>query len=128
MNGEDGSDRCVDVDVPRTIERIELQYVLALWVLPRDRNRLLDLLAAHHTDVAAGFDGVNDRAVGELVEFLHLLALNVGRPGEPEDVRETCPAHPTSDDLRGQADLLKKASEITCRLGHPALAVEQMSL
>jgi hypothetical protein len=128
VNRKDGSDRRVDVDVARAVQRVELKYVLPLWVLRWDLDWLFDLFASHHADMPACLDRAHDRAVGEVVELLDLLALDVGGAGAPEDAREPRFADAAAYDFRGQADLLEKPREITRGVGHPTLAVEQVSL
>jgi hypothetical protein len=127
MNRKDGPYRRIDVDVARAVEGIELQHVLPLRVLRRDLDRLFDLLAPHHANVPACFDRAHDRSVGEVVELLDLLALNVCRPGAPEDPRKPRLADPAPYDFGSQADLLEKACEIARGLGHPTLAIEEVA-
>ena len=57
-----------------------------------------------------------------------MLALDVGRASPPEDAGQPGLADAAAYDLGGQADLLEKPREITRGVGHPTLAVEQVSL
>ena len=124
MNRKDGSDGRVNVDVARPVERVELKHVLPLRVLQRDLDGLLDLFASHHAHVPSRLDDAHDRAVGEIVELLDLLALNVRRSRAAEDTREPCFTDAAAYDFGGQADLLEKPGEIPGGLRHAALAVE----
>ena len=126
MDRKDGADRRVDVDVARAVERVELKHVLPLRILRRDLNRLLDLFTSHHADVPARLDGAHDHAVGEVVELLNLLALNVRRSRASEDAREPGFADAAAYDFGGQANLLEKPCEIARGFRHAALAVEQV--
>jgi len=76
--------------------------------------------------VAARFDGAHDHAVGEVVELLNLLTLDVGRAREPEDAGEPRFTDPAAYDFGGQADLLEKPGEIPRRLLHASLAIKQV--
>ncbi len=117
MNGEDGADGGVDVDVAGAIQRVELEHVLALRVLGRDGDRLRHLLGAHHTHVTALLHAAGDHVVGEDIELLHLFALNVLFAGEAENAGEARAAHLTGNDLGGQGDLMKQPREVAGRAG-----------
>jgi hypothetical protein len=73
------------------------------------------------------FHRAHDDVVGEVVELLDLLALDVGGSRTSEDAREACFADPTAYDFGGQADLLEQPGEISGRFRHPALAIEEVS-
>ena len=76
----------------------------------------------------ARFDRAHDRAVGEVIELLNLLALDVGRPGSSEDAGQPGFADAAAYDFGGQADLLEEPREVARGFGHAALAVQQVSL
>jgi hypothetical protein len=78
--------------------------------------------------VSAGLDGTHDHAVGEVIELLNLLALDVGRSCASEDAGEPGFADAAAYDFGGQADLLEKPSEIAGGFWHATLAVEQVPL
>jgi hypothetical protein len=74
---EDRADRHVDVQVARAVERVEHQQVGAARHGVGDRQRLVHLLAGHAGEVPAGLDVVDEQLVGQDVELLLLLALDV---------------------------------------------------
>jgi hypothetical protein len=78
--------------------------------------------------VATGLDGAHDHTVGEIIELLNLLALDVGGPGASENVRQSRFADAAAYDFGCQAELLEKPGEVARGFGHAPLAVEQMSL
>jgi hypothetical protein len=65
------------VDVGRAVERIEQQQETAARVVAGDRADLLDLLGGHRRQVAAPLVGLDQDVVGDDVQLLLGLALDV---------------------------------------------------
>ncbi len=78
---EDGPDRNEAVDVGRTVERVEHDDVLAL-AFGFNFDYGLVLLGHKQAGRVRGTQEVDEQFVGEYVEFLDLLALDVRVPGD----------------------------------------------
>src|SRR5688572_4579420 len=58
---------------------------------------------------------LEERLVGELVEFLDDLSLNIDLPGDSQDVDQSGPAQNLGDHFADQADLGHQGGELTGR-------------
>lgn len=87
VNTKDGSDRDTAINVGGSIEGIKDDAVLAL-VLGLDHNGLLVFLGDHDSDLVGGSERVHKDLVGNNIQLLLLLALDVGRVGKTSPVRE----------------------------------------
>jgi hypothetical protein len=74
---KDAADRQVDVDVRRTVERVENQQILAARIFGRNRIDILHFLGGHRRQVAPPLAVVQESLVGQHVELLLRLALHV---------------------------------------------------
>ena len=77
VDAEDGTDVDVDVYVGGTVQGVEDDDVLALLDGAIEEDGAFVFLADEGSDGAAGAERVNDGLVGEDVQLLLLLALNV---------------------------------------------------
>ncbi len=101
---EDRADRHVDVDVRRAVERVEQQQVLAARIVLGDREDGRHLLGRHRGEVAAPFVGLEQDLVGDHVELLLGLALDVAGAGLAEHAAERALADLERDLLAGAGD------------------------
>ena len=85
QNGEDRADADVHVDIARPVERVEHHDVFAVLAVALDDDRVFVLLAGHDRHVAAVPQELHHRLVGDHVELLHLLALDVHLAGDADD-------------------------------------------
>ena len=74
---EDRADRDIDIDVGRTIQRVEEQQETTARVIGGDRADLLDFLGGHRRQVAAPFVGLDQDVVGDDIELLLGLTLHI---------------------------------------------------
>src|SRR5918994_3031616 len=88
VDAEDGSYRRVHVDIRRAVERVEEDGVLTHWILGWNRYDVIVLFRAHHTNSAGVLQAVLQRLVGENVQLLLLLALDVLNAGRAENVHQ----------------------------------------
>src|SRR5947207_16014459 len=89
MNGKDCADARIDVDIGRSIERIEHQNVIAMRSTRRNRNDALGLFRRHDADMAAVSHGPIDRLLRKLVELLNLFTLNIDLARFAKDLDES---------------------------------------
>jgi hypothetical protein len=92
IDAEDGADGTVDIDVRRAIEGIVQHRVLPSRILIRDRDDLFVLLRRHHADSPGVIERVGHGLIGEDVELLLFLVLDIGGPSTAQDVHEARPA------------------------------------
>ena len=90
---------------------------LPTGVLGRDRDDVLVFLRPHHADPAGVVEALLDGLVGEHVELLLLLALDVPAPARAEDVDQPGAADRRRDDLGGQRDVVEQVGQLARRLG-----------
>ena len=111
-NREDRPDRHVHVDVRGAIERVEQQDVLPALERLGNRDDVRLFLGRHGAKPPAMVHRLDDRLVGEDVELLLLLALDVVRIRGAEDVDQTGPADLVGDHLRGERDVVEDAGQL----------------
>ena len=114
MNGKDGADGDVDADVGRTVERIVHQHVLATTPVLANRygNWVLVFLRGDDAHAARVLDAVPHSLVGEHVELLLYLALDVDRAEFAEDIGEPGAPHLARDDLGGEAQIIQQVRQL----------------
>jgi hypothetical protein len=84
---EDGADRHIDVDVRRTVERVEGEQVFALREAVRHQVRQVHFLGGHGGEMAAPFVGVEQDVVGQHVELLCASPCTLSLPASPSTLR-----------------------------------------
>src|SRR5581483_1289994 len=82
------SNRNVDIDIRGPVQRIEEKDVLSTFVVRRNFEDTLVLFAGHSAEVPAVVHRAIDHGVGEGVEFLDDLALNINVPRRAERIDE----------------------------------------
>ena len=83
---------------------------------------------AHHADPAGVVEAVLDGLVGDDVELLLLLALDVPVAGRAQDVDQAGAPDRRRDDLGGERDVVEQVGELARRLGIAVLLVEDEAL
>ena len=124
VDREDGPDGDVDVDVGRAVERVEQDHVLALAVVEEQRDGLGVLLRADQADLPASAEGAHEGLVGEHVELLLLLVLDVDLAGLAEQVHEPGLADVSLDHLRSDGHIAQQTRELALRPGRLRLALD----
>jgi hypothetical protein len=131
LNGPDGADGDVHVDVRRSVERVQGERVLAGTMLRRlvRVDQILVLLGGDHRDVAIPREGVDELRVRVDVQPLHVFALYVRVARRPENIEEARLVDLAADDLRGEDDsgedlgeLARRRRELTLLLGNELVA------
>ena len=74
------------------------------------------------------FQAVADGRIGELVQLLDLLPLDIGFSGQPQDVRQAGLVDLAVDDLARQGDLRQKAREHALGPGEARLLFRDAAL
>lgn len=83
VNTKDGADRNSTVDVAATVQRVKDDNVLAL-VLALDDNRVLVLFRDHDRNLVRALQRVDENLVGEHIQFLLFLGVDIRRSGGRE--------------------------------------------
>ena len=86
--GKNGADADVDVYIGRTVQGIEKYDIAAVGAVFGNDQRLFQLLRAQGADGSAGAHPVYQGLVGELVQFLHPLALHVDFAGTAQNIHQ----------------------------------------
>src|ERR1039457_2508559 len=102
----------VHVDVGRTVQRIKYQQIFALRILCRNRIHIIHFFGSHRRQVTTPLGGFDKHLVGDDVQLLLRLALNVlaTRPAQPTD--QLAFVDIMCDLLAGYDDVADQASEI----------------
>jgi len=149
---EDAADRHVDVDVARSVERIEDQQVLAARIGRRDLARFRHLLRCHAREVAVPLVHPDEDPVAQHVERLLDLSLDVDRaagrcPGRrhvtagtgagravrrpaecrAERIAELAERDDPCDRLAGERDIQQQRIQIAARLREAAALLDKVS-
>ena len=101
---EDRADADRDVEVRRAVERIEDHAVLSALAAAAENRRLLVLLRGDDGDGAAVAEARHQDVVGDDVELLLRLAVDVGAAVVAEHVFDPGVAHLGGDRLGGERD------------------------
>ena len=124
VDGEDRADADVHVDVGGAVHGVEDEDVGAPGVGLRDRVEVLHLLRGHGRQQPRVVEGLDDGGVGELVELLHLLAVDVGAAREAHGLGEARLVHLAADDLGRGGDPLQQGGEAARDPGEVALLLD----
>ena len=81
VDTKDGTDVYAGIDVAATIQRIKHNTVVAL-VLVLDDDGFIKLLRDKHRCLAGSSERIDHDVIGQNIQFLLRLALNVGLPSE----------------------------------------------
>ena len=126
QDGEDGAHIDVDVDIGRTIERVEDQDIIAAGKFRSHAHQLRLFLGAHGAQGAAAFHAVEQDAIGDAVHLLHVLALDVHLARAAEDIQQTGLVDPAGDGLPRQDQVIQKTGELAGSLGRALLMQQKM--
>src|SRR5205814_2378161 len=124
----DRSDRHVHIDVRGTIEWVEEQAVLAATEVRRDVYDARLFLRRHGAKASPVIHRLDDDLVGENVELLLRLALNVLEIRGTQDVGQAGTAHLVGDHLGGKRQVVKHAGELTRGFGMELLLLDDEAL
>ena len=83
-------------------------------------------LGSHHRHPPGMVVHVEEGGVGELVQFLYLLALDIGRAGAAQDLGQPGPVGLAGDDLAGQGDVIQQGCQRTGCRGKGALLLQDV--
>jgi hypothetical protein len=128
VDGEDGPDGHVDVDVRGPVQGVEDQDVVSGREPIRNGEDLLRLLGDHAAEVSGVVEGVVDHVLGEHVELLDLFSVDVAVPGPSEDVHEPRLVHLPADHLRGQGHVVEEVRQCPRGFRVPTLLVHDVPL
>ncbi len=103
INGENGADGHIDIDVRRAVERVDGYHVLSLII--SGENYPFFLLRNQGADLATVGQGAAETDVGNHVQFLLVFALYVLLTGLPAQVDESGAVDLAVDDFARQGDI-----------------------
>src|SRR5438105_11924283 len=127
-DGEDRSDRNVDVDIGRAVEGIEQQDVLAASKVLGDLNDARLLFRRHRAQTSGMVHRLDDDLIRDDVELLLNFTLNVLRFRRAENVGQTGHADLARDHLRRKRNVVQDAGELARRLRMLALLLDDEPL
>ena len=113
---EDGADRCVDVDVGRTVQWVEYQQVCAFRVFAWDLVGIVHFFGRHAGQVAAPFVGFEQDFVGQNVQFLLHFALHVFSAHAAQDTAQCAFGNGVADFLASTRHHFDKEAQIGRRV------------
>ena len=123
---EDGADRDIHVGVRGAVERIEHQQVAAARVARGHRVRVLELFGSHARHQAAPVAAAQHDVVGQQVELLLHLALDVARAYFAEEAAQRALGGHRRDRLDGGGDVDKQRAEVVGALDAVELLDEEL--
>ena len=116
IDGEDGPDRDVDVDVGRAVERIDQHHILGVaGELGIEGDEVLLLLGRHAAHLATGLQRRLEALVGVDVQLLLHLPLHVFGPHGTDDVRQPRLVDLPVHHLGGQANGAEQGGQLAGR-------------
>ena len=107
-NGADGN---VDVDIARSVQRIEEQQVIAVRIGFRDGMDRFHFLGSDSGQIAAPFVGFQKDFIGKHIQFFLDFSLYVFRFVAAQNVSERSLAYGMADRLTGTADDFQKQAQ-----------------
>src|SRR6185437_4643823 len=128
VDGEDGADVDVDVDVGGAVERVEDDDVSARLRVGVDDDGLFVFFADKCGHAVAATEDVEENFVGVDVELLLDLALHVDGANGTESVTEAAPTDFGFDHLGGQRDAAEQPAEGAAGLGKVLLLAPDVLL
>jgi hypothetical protein len=109
MNGKDGADADVHVDIRRAVERIEHQHVFAVGIAVRDGDQVGMFFGDQGgQSTVVDRDSLNG-LIGDQVNLHDLFALHVGLPGVSQDLDQAGARHLIGDDFASQGQVVQQA-------------------
>jgi hypothetical protein len=125
QDGKDGADGEIDIDVARAVDRVEQEQVFAPRVAVGDEVDGLHLLRRHGGEVAAPLVGLQERLVGDHVELLLHLALDVLGVEIAEHAAERALVDRMADGLAGARHDLDQQAQLGGQGGLAALLFDE---
>lgn len=113
VDGENGTYAHVDIDIRRSVHRIEDENIRAAYVVLGNRVDVIHFLRRHGREQAQVIEGVDDGGIGEFVQLLHLLAVHVGASRQPHRLGEPSLVHLAANHLARHGDLFQQSRETT---------------
>ncbi len=126
-DGENRADVDIRVDVAGAVERIEQNDVSAFVAGIRDHMRFFVFLRDQQADVAAITEAAHQRAVGDLVQLLHFLALDIHFARGAHDVRQAAARNLRGDDFAGEGDAGEQPAKLRGRVRIAPFAFQKMT-
>lgn len=87
VDTKDGTDVYSGIDVAATVQRIKHNTVVALVLVLND-DGFIELLRNKHRCFAGSSEGIDHDVIGQNIQFLLRLALNVGLPGKTDPTQD----------------------------------------
>ena len=129
VDRENGPDRDIDVDVARSVERIEEQHVLPHRQAGRHGDRLLVLLGGQHAGPAGVLHALERTvSLANTSSFCCSSPWTLVVPISPRMSDEAGPAHVARNDLGGETDIVQQVRQLARGFRELALLLDDESL
>ncbi len=128
VDGEDGADGGVVIDVGGAIQGVVEKDVLADGEAGGDGDEVLVLLGGHDGDAPGVVVEAENGLVGQLVELHDRLALDVDVLGGAQDLRQPSTGGLAGDELARQGQVIQDIGEDAGGLGVDLLLLEDVAL
>ena len=126
QDGKDGAHVDVDINVGRTIKRIEDKDVIPTGEFGPHTHQFRLFLGAHGTQGPATLHAVQKDAIGDAVHLLDVLALDVHFARAAKDIQQTGFVYPSGDGLPRQDQVIQKTGELAGGLGGTFLVQQKV--
>jgi hypothetical protein len=125
---EDGAHRDIEIDVGRSVERVEYEHVVAGRILIRNWNQILLLFRRHAAQPPGVIVELVERTLRVHVELLYFFALHVLVSRGTENIGEAGALRAACDQLGGQRDVVEKTRESAGGVGETLLLPQNVTL
>ena len=112
VDGENGTDRDVNIDVGRAIQWVHQHHVFCMFTAFKDENLIFFFRGNARNDIAC-FQCGFQFFISEQVEFLLNLALHVLSTAGTQDINQSCFVDIAMDNLGAQFYCRQQSSELT---------------
>src|SRR3989338_11601465 len=99
VNGENGPNGDIHVNIGRTVEGIKIEDIIAIFIGLGDVDEILFLFTGHGTEHADVIHHSDHGLVGKLIQLLDVLPLNIGDSRRSYDIEEAGPVDLTENNL-----------------------------
>jgi len=126
IDGEDGADADVDIDVGGAVEWVEKKGIVAGLIFRGDNDSFV-FFGAHNGKTTMLADCGNNFFVGEQIEFFYFFTLNVDVACEPENVDQSGADDFSSDQFCCKGNIVEQVGKFAACFGEKLLLFEDVT-